>query len=467
MTVSRRQWLGGVASAAVVGSVPVSVWAASDPWAKARAIVAAISAPVIPDYRVDITDFGAVGDGVTKNTDAIARAIAACVAAGGGQVRVPEGRFLTGAIHLSARIDLHLEEGATLLFSTDTADYPPVFTRWEGVELINYSPLIYAKGVSHVSVTGKGVLDGQGANERWWSWSSGKRFGWKEGMATQHPARNRLFQMAEDGVPPQQRVFGDGDYLRPCFIQFYGCDTVRVEGVTLKDAPFWNIHPVLSRNVIVSGVTVTGHGPNNDGCNPESVDHMLIENCLFDTGDDCIAIKSGRNADGRRINVPSQNIVIRNCEMKDGHGGVVIGSEISGGVHHVFAENCRMDSPELWYAFRFKTNARRGGVLEHFHFRDITIGEVERSVLICDFNYEEGAKGEFTPVVRDITIERVTARKAVRVIDIQGLPHAPVRNVTLRDCRFDGVTEADIVKHASGIRLTNVYVNGKKRKSAA
>jgi len=460
--ISRRHWLGGSAAVAGMAGLSLPVRAA-DAWDRAEAIVAAISPPVIPDHWVDIGDFGAVGDGVTKNTAAIARAIAACVAAGGGHVRVPAGRFLTGAIHLASHIDLHLEAGATLLFSTDTADYPPVLTRWEGVELINYSPLVYARGAVHVSVTGNGVLDGQGANDRWWSWSGGQRFGWREGMPSQHPARNRLFQMAEDGVPPHQRVFGDGDYLRPCFLQFYDCDTVLVEGVTLKDAPFWNIHPVGSRHIIVRNVEVTGHGPNNDGCDPESVDHMLIEGCTFNTGDDCIAIKSGRNADGRRLNMPSQNIVIRNCEMKDGHGGVVTGSEISGGVRYVFAENCRMDSPALWYAFRFKTNAMRGGVLEHFHFRDIRIGQVERAVLICDFNYEEGAKGAFTPVVRDITLERVTATQAVRVLDIQGLPHAPVRDVVLRDCRFDGVTEANIIAHASGIRRDEVRVNGQKQ----
>lgn len=428
-------------------------------WSRARAIEAVLSPPLIPDHWVDITDFGAVGDGLTKNTEAIRRAIAACVEAGGGHVRVPAGRFLTGAIHLATRINLHLEAGAVVLFSTDTADYPPVFTRWEGVELINHSPLIYAHRASHVSVTGAGVLDGQGANDRWWSWSGGRQFGWDEGHPSQHPARNRLFRMAEDGVPPESRIFGDGDYLRPPFIQFYECDTVLIEGVTLKDAPFWNIHPVLCRNVIVRRVGVFGHGPNNDGCNPESVDHMLIEDCTFDTGDDCIAIKSGRNADGRRLNVPSQNILIRGCVMKDGHGGIVTGSEISGGVRHVFAENCRMDSPNLWYAFRFKTNARRGGVLEHFHFRDIRIGEVERAVLICDFNYEEGADGDFLPVVRDITLERVTARQSVRVLDIQGLPQAPVGEIVLRDCRFDGVAQADIVVNAPAIRQHRVHVN--------
>jgi hypothetical protein len=187
---------------------------------------------------------------------------------------------------------------------------------------------------------------------------------------------------------------------------------------------------------------------------------MLIEDCTFDTGDDCIAIKSGRNADGRRLAMPSQNILIRNCRMKDGHGGVVIGSEISGGVRWVFAEKCRMDSPDLWYALRFKNNAMRGGVLENIYARDISVGQVGKAVITCDFNYEEGAKGAFKPVLRHVVVERLTADHALRVLDSQGLPGAPVSDIVLRDCRFDGVTEASIVTYTNDLRLEKVQVNG-------
>jgi polygalacturonase len=167
--------------------------------------------------------------------------------------------------------------------------------------------------------------------------------------------------MAEDRVPVEKRVFGDGSYLRPPFIQPYECENVLIADVRVRNSPFWNIHPVLCRNVTLRGVDVFGHGPNNDGTDPESVDHMLIEGCTFDTGDDCIAVNSGRNADGRRVNVPSQNILIRDCRMKEGHGGVVVGSQISGGARWVFAENCHMDSPDLWYAIRFKTTRCAAG----------------------------------------------------------------------------------------------------------
>lgn len=447
--------------AAVLGLSHVTARAGDiDPWARAADIAQLVKPPVIPARRFDITDFGAKGDGVTLNTQAFAAAIAACSAAGGGQVFVPAGRFLTGAIHLKSDMELHLSEGGTVLFSTDSEDYPIVFTRYEGLEVMNYSPLVYAFGEKNIAITGSGTLDGQG--QAWWSWSGGERFGWREGMPNQRAARLALAQMAEDNVAVEKRVFGDGHYLRPNLIQTYNCENVLIEGVKLRNSPCWNIHPVQCRNIIVRGVNVFGHGPNNDGCDPESVDFMLIEDCTFDTGDDCIAIKSGRNADGRRLARPSQNILIRNCRMKDGHGGVVIGSEISGGVRWVFAENCRMDSPDLWYALRFKNNAMRGGLLENIYVRDISVGQVGKAVITCDFNYEEGAKGAYTPVLRHVVVERLTADHALRVLDSQGLPGAPVSDILLRDCRFDGVTEASIVTYTDGLRLENVRVNGQQ-----
>ncbi|HTM82384.1 glycoside hydrolase family 28 protein [Asticcacaulis sp.] len=449
--------------AAALSLMPTIVRAdESDPWTRAADIARRVKVPVIPERRFDITDFGAKGDGVTLNTQAFAAAIDVCGKAGGGRVIVPAGRFLTGAIHLKSNMELHVSEEATVLFSTNTNDYPIVFTRYEGLELMNYSPLIYAFGEKNIAITGSGTLDGQGSNEHWWSWSGGARFGWQDGLPNQRAARLVLAQMAEDNIPVAQRIFGDGHYLRPNLIQTYNCDNVLIEGVKLRNSPCWNIHPVQCRNVIVRGVDVFGHGPNNDGCDPESVDFMLIEDCTFDTGDDCIAIKSGRNADGRRLATPAQNILIRNCQMKDGHGGVVIGSEISGGVRWVFAEKCRMDSPDLWYALRFKNNAMRGGVLENIYARDISVGQVGKAVITCDFNYEEGAKGAFKPVLRHVVVERLTADHALRVLDSQGLPGAPVSDIVLRDCRFDGVTEASIVTHTHDLHLENVQVNGRR-----
>lgn len=455
--LSRRALV--VAAAAAVAS-PGLARSQDDAWATAATIQRRARPPVFPRRVFSIVAAGAIADDVELNSAAFAQAIQACVDAGGGRVLVPPGRWITGAIRLRTGVELHLMQGATIVFSTDPARYPIVATRWEGVELMNYSPLIFADGERDVAITGRGVLEGQGA--AWWSWSSGPQFGWRPGMPNQRQARAALFGMAEHGLPVAQRVFGDGHYLRPMMVQFQNCTNVLVEGVTLRDSPCWTLHPVLSRNVIVRDVTVIGHGPNTDGCNPESVDGMLIERCTFDSGDDCIAIKSGRNADGRRLATPTRNILIQDCTMKDGHGGIVIGSEVSGGVSNVFVQRCHMDSPSLWYALRFKNNAMRGGVVENIHCRDIQVGRLERAAIICDFNYEEGAKGGFKPVLRNLTVERMQAKAAVQVLDLQGLADAPIGNIVLRDCRFDGVTQPSVVTHTLGLKLENLVVNGQR-----
>jgi polygalacturonase len=432
-------------------------------WARAADIAKKVRAPTFASRVFDITTFGAKADGTTLNTAAIASAIAECAKSGGGRVRVPAGVFLTGAIHLKSNVELHVSEGATLKFDTNPASYPLVFTRWEGMELMNYSPLIYAYQEKNIGITGKGTLDGQGSEQNWWPWKGPWRgttaYGWKQGMADQRPARKKLFDMAEAGVPVRDRVFGAGSMLRPPFIQPYLCENVLIADVRVRNSPFWNIHPVLCRNITLRGVDIHGHGPNNDGCDPESVDHMLIEDCSFDTGDDCIAVNSGRNADGRRLATPSQNILIRNCRMKEGHGGVVVGSQISGGARWVFAENCRMDSPDLWYAIRFKNNALRGGLLENFYYRDLDVGQVGRAAITCDFNYEEGANGPFIPQLRNVVVERLRVKNAVRVLDSQGLPQAPVNDITIRDSEFGGVTQPSIIKHTREVKLEKVRVN--------
>jgi polygalacturonase len=460
---TRRALIGAVGAGLVSGGLRAARPAA-DPWAHAAGVVVAIRRPVIPARRFAIAAFGAKGDETTLNTAAINGAIRAANAAGGGRVVVPAGLFLTGAVHLLSNVELHLEAGSTLLFSTDPAHYPLVPTRWEGIELINYSPLVYAYRQHDVAITGAGTLDGQGSASAWWSWKGPWRgtvdHGWREGMPNQRPARARLFQMAEDKVPVEKRVFGDGSYLRPSFIQPYGCERVLIEGVALRGSPFWQVHPVLCRHVTVRGLDIMGHGPNNDGCDPESCSHMVIERCSFDTGDDCIAVNSGRNADGRRVNVPAEDIVIRDCRMKEGHGGIAIGSQISGGARRVFAERCVMSSPNLDTAIRFKNNALRGGLLQDFFYRDIMVGEVGKAAITCDFNYEEGPNGPFVPHLSHIVIERLRATHCNRVLDSQGLPGAPVQGLTLRDCSFDGVREPSVVRHTQGLVLDNVRVNG-------
>ena len=447
---------GAVGSLALPGLARTRV----DPWRKADAIAETIRRPSVPARDFDIRHYGASGDGVTLATQAIARAIAACAAAGGGRVVVPPGRYLTGAIRLRSNMELHLAEGATVLFSTEPTHYPLVHTRWEGTELINYSPLVYAYRERNIAITGKGTLDGQADADHWWNWRGAGRDLRGKDASMRPDSRRRLVQMNADHVPLEKRVFGDNGKLRPPLIQAYGCDTVLIEGVRLRRSPFWQVHPVLSSNVTVRGLDIMSHGPNTDGCDPESCDGVLIERNVFDTGDDCIAIKSGRNDDGRRFAKPSQNIVIRDCRMKQGHAGVAIGSEISGGVRNVFVERCVMDSPALHFAFRFKNNAVRGGVLEQLHYRDIEVGQVAETAIFCDFNYEEGANGPYTPVLRDVFFDRLRVRNGVQVLDAQGLPHAHIGSLTIRDSRFDGVTKPSVVRLVDRLALEDVIVNG-------
>jgi polygalacturonase len=458
--------LGLVAAPSLLARGPGWVWPQADGeamagWAEAEKILARIVAPVFPDRAFDITKYGAVGDGVRDCTGAFREAIAACAAAGGGRVVVPAGRFLTGAIHLKSRVNLHVSEGATIAFSRDPTQFlPVVFTRWEGVELMNYSALIYAFEQRDIAVTGKGTLDGQAAAEHWWPWKGTR--GAPAGT-TQNEARAKLIDMGARGVPVAERVFGDGAFLRPNFIQPYRCQNVLIEGVTILNSPMWEIHPVLCTNVTVRNVSINSHGPNNDGCDPESCKDVLIDGCTFDTGDDCIALKSGRNEDGRRVNTPIENVVIRNCVMKDGHGGVVIGSEVSGGARSIFAEKCRMDSPNLDRALRIKTNSVRGGYVERIYMRDCTVGQVAEAVVTVNLFYEEGDTGKFPPPVRDIDVRNVTSKKSQYALLLRGYAHTPMRNIRVTDCTFDNVEKEDVIEGVARLTLTNVSINGKRR----
>jgi len=426
-----------------------------DPWASLPDLLARIKPPNIPRRDFVITKYGG----------SIAKAIAAAHNAGGGRVVVPAGDYETGPIHLKSRVELHVAEGATLRFTRDTSQYPVVLTRWEGVELMNYSPLIYAFGCEDIAVTGEGTLDGQADEEHWWPWkgvTTGKRadvttHDSAQGVpAPQLVNRNQLLQQAEDGVPVAQRVYGPGHYLRPSFIEPYRCKNVLIEGVTILNAPFWVTHPTLCTNVIVRGIKVNSHGPNNDGCDPESCRDVLIEDCVFDTGDDCIALKSGRNADGRRLNTPVENVIIRNCVMKDGHGGITVGSEISGGARNVFAEKCRLDSEHLERALRFKTNTLRGGIIENVFVRDIEIGEVNLAPIEIDLRYEPRDQGPFIPEVRNILVERMTSKKSKHGLYIVGLEKAPIRNVVVRESTFRGVAQGHVIEGTVELTLDRV-----------
>jgi polygalacturonase len=421
-------------------------------WKEVPEILARIIPPQFPARDFDITKYGAVADGTTDCTAPIARAIDACAQAGGGRVTVPAGEFLTGPVRLRSNVDLHLAATNSILkFNTDPSAYlPAVFSRFEGIECYNYSPLIYTFGQKNVAITGPGMLDGQADDSNWLAWK-GRKGG---GPGTQNAARKRLDEMNNGNVPVSERRFGAGDYLRPNFIQFNQCENVLIEGVKIRRSPMWEIHPLLCTNVTVRGVDILSHGANNDGCDPESCRDVLIEKCIFDTGDDCIAIKSGRNNDGRRVGVPSVNLVIRDCTMRDGHAGTAIGSEISGCCSNVFVENCEMSSPELVCALRLKSNAMRGGVLQNIFMRNVHVGLVKDSVLQIDFLYDEGPNGPFKPVARNVVMNHISVAQTPRVLNARGFPAADISGVRIYDSVFKQVQKPDVVVNAD-VQLVN------------
>jgi polygalacturonase len=454
MCVVRPFVIFGISFAALFGMSPIQAEAVASP--EEVAILSRIKPPEFAGRDFLVTDFGATKG--SDSTAAIAQAIAACHTAGGGRVVVPAGTWLTGPVHLKSYVNLHLAEGATLRFSPDPKKYLPlVLTRFEGIECMNYSPLIYAFEQQNVAITGKGTLDGSANPETWWAWNP------KDKVKGAPPnkqvlARKRLDKQGTDGVPVAERVHGEGSFLRPTFIQPYRCKNVLIEGVKIVNSPMWEINPVLCTNVTVRGVSVSSHGSNNDGCNPESCKDVLIEDCLFDTGDDCIAIKSGRNNDGRRIGVPSENIVIRRCTMRDGHGGVTMGSEISGGVRNVFVSDCKMDSPNLDRAIRFKSNAVRGGVIENIFVRNVTIGRVKKAVLSIEFDYEEGAKGSHKPVLRNVLLENISCESSERVTIATAFAGVVIEGVRLENCNLRGVEKDDLLKFAGPFEFRNVSI---------
>lgn len=449
----------------------VSTVSEANPWKKMNLIIKSIPETHFSDKTYNINDFGAVADGKTLNTAAFAKAIKACAENGGGKVVVPNGKYLTGAIHLESNVNLHLEDQAEILFSIDPKDYPIVHTSWEGTEVMNYSPLIYAKNKTNVAITGKGTLNGQADSSNWWVWSGGKSYGWKKGIPSQNDPTNRevLVDMAEKNVPVAERVFGDGRYLRPSFIEFFECNTVLIKDVTVINAPFWILHPLKSNNIIIDGVTVNSHGPNNDGCDPEYSQNIIIKNCTFNTGDDCIAIKAGRDADGRRVAIPSKNIIVQNCKMIDGHGGVVIGSEISAGVNNVFVENCVMDSPNLDRAIRIKTNSRRGGVIEDIFVRNLEVGTVKECVLKLNmfYNVYGSQTGNFIPVIRNISLENINVKNGGKYsVRAEGYAESPVENITLKNVVIKKVDSIYLLKNVKNINFINTYINDKKVESS-
>jgi len=401
----------------------------------------------------NITDFGAVGDGQTMNASAIAVAIERCATAGGGTVYVPAGRYLTGPIRLQSHMTLYLEAGAVLLFSDDFTLYPPEWTRWSGYECFGFTPLLYGSGLTHVSVKGEGCLDGQG--HAWWTVNRRLRKG-EQYQSLQTEAIAKLNKPLIDSVTTNI-VEWNSQFLRPPLLQLLDCKHVKIEGVTLRNSPFWNTHLVYCQDVQIRGVRFHNPSdtPNGDGLDIDSCTSVRVADCFFDVGDDCLCLKSGINEDGRRVGRPTENVAVTNCTMLRGHGGIVFGSENSGGIRNVTVSNCQFIGTDR--GIRIKTNRARGGYVRHLLLQNIYMEDVLCPLAINAF-YRHGVDerdssmttngtvevSERTPVVEHVRIANITATGCRAAAGfIYGLPEMPIRDVVLSDVSIVMKEDAD------------------------
>jgi polygalacturonase len=424
------------------------VLAQSD-WDKAELMLKQMNPVSFPDKEYSITSFGAVGDGITPCKKAFDKAVTTCSDNGGGTIIVDAGNyFMNGPLVFKSNVNIHLDEGATLHFSTNEKDYlPAVLTRWEGTELYNYSPFIYAYHVNNIALTGKGTIDGHGA-EKFAPWNN-----------IQTTEQEMLRKMGRENIPVYRRVFGEGYKLRPGFFEPFGCTNVRIEGITILDSPFWVIHPIFCKNVIVRGVTVKSFNYNNDGCDPESCSNVLIENCTFSTGDDAIALKSGRDNDAWRVGQPTENVVIRNCTFKSKINGVCIGSEIAGGVRNVYIENISI--PKSSNAIYFKSNLDRGAYIENIFVRNIVADSVRTALIRFEPNYK-GEHSSFNPTLfSNFLIEDVSCKQSEECgIYMGGFESLPLQNIKIKNIRIEQTPVPYCLKNGKNIHFNNVKING-------
>lgn len=422
---------------------PPPVAAVGD-WAMADEIVRKIQLPKIPARDFVITDFGAKPGGTDDARPAILAAIKAASAAGGGRVVLPAGVWLSnGPVHLASRINLHVAEGATLLFSPEPAHYlPAVLTRWEGTELHSYSPLIYAFEVQDVAITGKGAIDGNGASV-FHTWNE-----------LQKRDVDALRKSGVDGTPAAKRVFADGTHLRPPLIQFFRAERVLLEDYTLRHSPFWVNHLVYTDHVTVRGIRVDSHHTNNDGVDVDSSRWVLIEHCHFRTGDDSVVVKSGRDRDGREVGRPSEYVVVRNNDM-GGEDGIALGSEMSGGVRHVFFTDNILRKGLA--AIRFKANLDRGGTVEHIRVRNMTVESFDQ-LFWFQLDYPGLLGGGHPSTYRDIVFENFTVERAGTVFESHAPAGAPLRDVVLRNVAIKQADKTFVLENIEGLRLENVTI---------
>jgi polygalacturonase len=451
--------------------------------------MAPVALPRIPSAIVRVTDFGARGDGVTLNTDAIAAAIAACAKAGGGRVVVPRGVFLTGPIELKSRIDLHLERGALLLFSPKFELYPLVRTSYEGGASVKARSPLWAHGAEDIAVTGEGVIDGSGQAWRPVKKSKMTDAQWKTLLAsggvtdtsgnTWWPSREALNGDATVKAlnaradAPLADYAAAREFLRPVMVSFVECRRVLLDGPTFQNSPAWNIHPLLCEDVVIRNVTVLNpwYSQNGDGLDLDSCKRVIVHNCRFDVGDDAICIKSGKDEYGRKRGRPTEDVIVTDNIVYHGHGGFTIGSEMSGGVRNILVERCTFLGTDV--GLRFKTTRGRGGVVEKIWVRDVQMKDIPTDAIGFNMYYggeaptdavDAGASrpampvGDGTPQFRDITLSRILCRGADRAVMLEGLPEMPIAGIVLEDVVMSarrGVAAVD----AAGITLRRVDVS--------
>lgn len=405
-----------------------------------------IEQPEFPDKICSIQEYGAVPDGKTLSTNAFREAIEDCANNGGGIVSVPVGKWLTGAIHLQNNINLHLSDGAEIIFSSSPVDYlPAVFSRYQGVEYYGLSPFIYANGVSNIAITGKGIIEGQG--DLWWK---------KNDMNSTYA----LYEMARNDIPVNKRdLTKNGLFLRPSFIEFVNSDSILLEDFTIKDSPFWTIHPLYSKNIIIRGVNINTNGLNTDGIAIDSSSGVLVEDSKILSGDDAIVIKSGRDKDGLRVNKPSENIIVRGCKILEGHGGLSIGSETSGGVKNVFAYNIDMDKPE--FAFRIKSSQGRGGVVENIWIEDVSVRKNEKNAIQIVTDYDAPFAPEYVeiPIFKNIHIKNFSSQKSKDGIRLLGFADKPLENVYLDNIVISYSGEGVSIEHVNNLEINRATIS--------
>jgi Tol biopolymer transport system component len=421
----------------------------SDPWSKVEEIIQQIQLPDIPEKTFFLSAYGGAGDGLTDNKPVFDSAIEACAKEGGGIIHVEPGTYLiNGPIHLKSNMNLHLEEDAKLVFGSEPEDYlPAVLTSWEGTRCYNYSPFIYAFQAKNVAITGKGEIDGN-ASETWHHWK-----------AKQDDDKQLLRKMNNEDVPLEKRIFGRDHYLRPHLVQFYESENILVEGVKISDSPFWCLHLPFSKNITIRKLTYEAFNYNNDGIDPESSENVLIEDILFNNRDDNIAIKAGRDLEARTLGRPSRNIVVRNCKF-GGYNAIAIGSEMSGGVHDVYVENCSY-AGKVIYGFYLKGNRDRGGMVHDIYARNIEF-DTTRSTIMIDSDYKrEGSC--CPPLFKNIFVENVRSNHCIdHGIFLKGSPQMHLDSIFIRDVEIGSASIPVEITYMDHLVMDQVRISGKE-----